>query len=296
MGWSIIVAPLLGGIIGYITNDLAIKMLFRPRRAVYIGKFHVPFTPGLIPAQKKRIAGSIGRVISNQLLNAETMQKTLLSPKTLQNMKSRIQELIDSFAHDGRSIREVLGTYVEPDKMDAYQTSLTKTVSAFLVEKLVQAHIGTTIVELGVQTLRKSSGVVEKFLDDKLANSIRDTISPKVDSLIREKAPDLLESEIGKLEENLLDMKLEDIYAANRERIPAAVDRVMELYTTVLDSNLDKLLAAVNIERIVVERVNSFSSEQLENMIFGIMKRELNAIVYLGAALGFLMGFINLLF
>ena len=51
-----IVAPLVGGVIGYITNDLAIRMLFRPRKAVFIGRFHVPFTPGLIPAQQGRIA------------------------------------------------------------------------------------------------------------------------------------------------------------------------------------------------------------------------------------------------
>ena len=68
-----IVAPLLGGVIGYITNDLAIRMLFRPRKAVYIGKFHVPFTPGLIPAQQGRIAQSIGDVVSGQLLNEETV-------------------------------------------------------------------------------------------------------------------------------------------------------------------------------------------------------------------------------
>lgn len=50
--YKIIVAPILGGIIGYITNDLAIKMLFHPRNSIYIGKFHIPFTPGLIPQQK----------------------------------------------------------------------------------------------------------------------------------------------------------------------------------------------------------------------------------------------------
>ena len=66
-----VIAPLVGGIIGYITNDLAIRMLFRPRKALYIGRFHVPFTPGLIPSQQGRIAKSIGEVVSGQLLNEE---------------------------------------------------------------------------------------------------------------------------------------------------------------------------------------------------------------------------------
>ena len=59
---------------------------------------------------------------------------------------------------------------------------------------------------------------------------------------------------------------------------------------------MGKLLQAINIEQIVVDKINAFDAAQLETMIFGIMKRELNAIVYLGAILGFLMGFINVLF
>ena len=46
---SVLLPPLIGGVIGYITNDLAIKMLFRPYKAVYIGAWRVPFTPGIVP-------------------------------------------------------------------------------------------------------------------------------------------------------------------------------------------------------------------------------------------------------
>ncbi len=53
------VTPVVAGIIGYVTNALAIKMLFRPYRAVYIGRFHVPFTPGIIPSQRKSVG--VGR-------------------------------------------------------------------------------------------------------------------------------------------------------------------------------------------------------------------------------------------
>ena len=69
-----------------------------------------------------------------------------------------------------------------------------------------------------------------------------------------------------------------------------------DIYVSVLGGNMGKLLQAINIEQIVVDKINAFDAAQLETMIFGIMKRELNAIVYLGAILGFLMGFINVLF
>ena len=105
---STIVAPLLGGVIGYITNDLAIKMLFRPRKAVYIGKFHVPFTPGLIPAQQGRIAQSIGDVVSGQLLNEETLRQTLLSETTVQNLQNKARAFLRKLSKDERRVRDLL--------------------------------------------------------------------------------------------------------------------------------------------------------------------------------------------
>ena len=53
-----VIAPLLGGVIGYITNDIAIRMLFRPHKAKYVMGVHIPFTPGIIPKEKGRIAVS----------------------------------------------------------------------------------------------------------------------------------------------------------------------------------------------------------------------------------------------
>ena len=44
--------PILGGLIGYYTNDIAIKMLFRPYKVLYIFGRKVPFTPGLIPSNQ----------------------------------------------------------------------------------------------------------------------------------------------------------------------------------------------------------------------------------------------------
>ena len=52
-----IVLPLvLGALIGYVTNYIAVRMLFRPYRAVKIGSRTLPFTPGVIPKNKQRIA------------------------------------------------------------------------------------------------------------------------------------------------------------------------------------------------------------------------------------------------
>ena len=73
--WIFFVPPVAGGIIGYFTNDLAIKMLFRPYKPIYLGKRKLPFTPGLIPSNQERLAQKISDTIMGSLLTPSELQK-----------------------------------------------------------------------------------------------------------------------------------------------------------------------------------------------------------------------------
>lgn len=72
--------PVAGAIIGYFTNDIAIKMLFRPYKPIYFGKRQLPFTPGLIPRNQERLAKRI----------ADTIMGSLLTPGELQTLAARL--------------------------------------------------------------------------------------------------------------------------------------------------------------------------------------------------------------
>ncbi len=58
-------------------------MLFRPYTAKYIGKYQVPFTPGLIPSNQERLATRI----------SDTIMGSLLTPEELQNLAKRLLEV-----------------------------------------------------------------------------------------------------------------------------------------------------------------------------------------------------------
>ena len=94
MELSYIIAPLLGGVIGYITNDIAIRMLFRPHKAKYVFGIHIPFTPGIIPKEKGRIAEAVGGVISENLMNKEVLEKYLLYEDMVGKVRSAVEEFI----------------------------------------------------------------------------------------------------------------------------------------------------------------------------------------------------------
>ncbi|NET02025.1 MAG: DUF445 domain-containing protein [Sphaerospermopsis sp. SIO1G1] len=88
--WLYITPPCLGGIIGYFTNDIAIKMLFRPYRAIYVFGRRIPFTPGLIPRNQERLAKNISNTIMGSLLTPQELQK--LAKRLLET--ERVEEAI----------------------------------------------------------------------------------------------------------------------------------------------------------------------------------------------------------
>ncbi|MBR3274288.1 MAG: DUF445 family protein [Clostridia bacterium] len=293
-----IVAPLLGGVIGYITNDLAIRMLFRPRKAVYIGSFLVPFTPGLIPAQQGRIAQSIGDVVSSQLLNEETLRQTLLSESTVQNLQNKVRNFLRILSKDERKVSELLSMPQVRDRIGVNVEELTGRLAQSLTEKVIEAKLGYTVVDSIIgdkMDFINQNKWLSMLVDDNAQKSIKEKLAEKVDEIIAEKAPDAIAAIVEKYRGEIMDARLCDLYARFQDKEDLIIDRLTGLYTSILGDNLGRLLKAINIEKIVVDKINGLDPAELEKVIFGVMKHELRAIVYLGALLGFLMGFINLL-
>ena len=70
-----VLSPLLGAIIGYVTNALAIRMLFRPLEAKRIFGVRLPLTPGVIPKQRYVLADSIGEMVSEKLITEDALER-----------------------------------------------------------------------------------------------------------------------------------------------------------------------------------------------------------------------------
>lgn len=91
-----IMPPLIGAIIGYFTNWLAIKMLFRPLKPVYLGKFKLPFTPGILPRERSRLTDSVGETVSRELLTTEVFRSRLVEPALLGKIEQSVFIILDN--------------------------------------------------------------------------------------------------------------------------------------------------------------------------------------------------------
>ncbi|MCK4540796.1 MAG: DUF445 family protein, partial [Spirochaetales bacterium] len=86
-----VLPPLLGAVIGYVTNAIAIRMLFRPHREIRILGVKLPLTPGIIPKQRYDLAESLGKMVSRELLTADAISSHLENPELRSNIQSTIK-------------------------------------------------------------------------------------------------------------------------------------------------------------------------------------------------------------
>ena len=293
----IVIAPLLGAVIGYITNDLALKMLFRPYEEKRIGRFRVPFTPGLIPSQKARIAKSLGGVIAGKLLNADTLRREALSDQTLEKLRGAIAGWLERQSADEQPLRERMEAHVAPERVTEWEEKLADRGADILMDKLRAAGLGDIVAEQVLASVRgKLSYLHMGFLMDGALESLRGSIARSVEHRLEESDPALIRQKIYDEEDALLGKSVSEFAAGHRERIPELTEALLGLYSNLFDAHIDAMLGAVHLDEIIERRIESFSARELEKVIFGVARRELRAIVYLGALLGCLMGFINLLF
>jgi uncharacterized membrane protein YheB (UPF0754 family) len=92
--------PIIGAVIGYVTNDIAIRMLFRPLKEWRVFGLRVPFTPGIIPKQRYLLAESIGLMVSRELLTAEAVRQQMaregFQERLTRNIVSMLGQLLDT--------------------------------------------------------------------------------------------------------------------------------------------------------------------------------------------------------
>jgi uncharacterized membrane protein YheB (UPF0754 family) len=299
MEMQIILGPLVGAVIGYITNGIAIKMLFRPMTPKYLFGRRLPFTPGLIPKERFRLSKSLGDTISANLMNKEILGKTLLSD----DMNARIESAIDGFieeqAHNPQTLREFLYGLLSKDEVDAAIKSGADDLSALLHHKLSDAQFGRHISHIVVQhALQKvHDGFLGKVGADKLlalvASSAEEQLSKNINRLVRDNSQqlvgDLLEQETDKL----LSMQMCVLVADRQHQIGKLKEYALSSYRKTVINYLPKALDTLNISKIIESRINEMDFNEVETLIYEVMNRELKAIVWLGALLGFIMGFIN---
>lgn len=323
MELSYIIAPFLGGVIGYITNDIAIRMLFRPHTAKYIFGFHIPFTPGIIPKEKGRIAEAVGGVISENLMNKEVLEKYLLSEDMVGKVRSAVEEFIATQQRNNETVSQFLGHYLSKEEIDTISQNINQSITKQTYEKLADSSVGEKVAHIaidhvaqkltidGAQELLSGIGgalgglggmaaglfggnIVAKFLG-MLREPAEYFLAKNINTMLRDNGEEIVSNMIGGEVDNFLNKPVSKLLEGHEEQLAQAVKTIEPIYRSIITEHLPKILQSIDISKIVRERINEMDVNETEKLIFQVMDQELKAIVWLGALLGLVMGSINIL-
>mgnify|MGYP000135602265 CR=1 FL=1 len=91
MLWRILFSALIGALIGYVTNDIAIRLLFRPLRPRRVLGMTLQ---GLIPRRQHEIAASLGQIMAEHILDGQALAGKLMDPDTMGEVESVLERTV----------------------------------------------------------------------------------------------------------------------------------------------------------------------------------------------------------
>ena len=269
-----IILPLaLGALIGYVTNYIAVKMLFRPYEAVKIGNKTLPFTPGVIPKNKPRIARACGAAVEGSLFSQDDIKKAITG-----------------------SIRkpDISGIRVSDIVSEDLSERLAETLADKLTGEIKKTDIKGLIVEKGAAILEEKvkDTMLAMFVNRDMIASFAEPIEQKVLQYLDGEGCVYLNMKIRGEIENIRSRTLGQEAAELNLDLDGFTDRVFDEF---VDEKLGTLTSGIDIASIVEDKINRMDVREFEKLVLSVMKKELQAVVNLGALIGFVIGLINLI-
>jgi uncharacterized membrane protein YheB (UPF0754 family) len=137
-------AVAIGAVIGYLTNWLAIKMLFRPHRAYHIFGLRIPFTPGLFVKRRRDFARSIAHMIEDRFTETDDLVAAFYEAQK----KGLVREFVESM---GPLFKAGWNLYMSKTNGESFKRDLEK-----LAESL---HKGNIVSDTVCDKIEKMSTI-----------------------------------------------------------------------------------------------------------------------------------------
>jgi len=296
------IGPAVGAVIGYFTNDVAIRMLFRPHKAKYIMGIHIPFTPGIIPKEKNRIAGAIGKAVSENLMNREVLEKNLLSDEMLSKIGSSIDEFVTTQGQNNETIEEFARHYLPQEDIEAMRANVTEGIIKMVTAKLEDSRLGESIANMAtkhvIEKTRKSAAgrFGADMLIQPIAQYVEGILAKHINEILHNNSKQMVQGLVIDESKQLMGMSMSSLMTGHDEQIAQIKSGILNAYRVIITEHLPRILQDIDISEIIEQRIKEMDMEEVEAIILDVMKKELRAIVWLGALLGSIMGTVTSLF
>ncbi len=297
MLFTTLARPLLGAAIGYCTNYIAVKMLFRPLKPVTVLGRRLPFTPGVIPKEQARLARTAGQVVGAQLLTPEAMEQTLLSEDTRQAVREAVDAWAQRQKQNSAEIGALLERQVGEENYQALREGIYRDVIDHGVDQIGNIDLGALVAQEVLAAVQEKvrGSLLAMMVNEELLQSFASPIAQKINEYVRANGDNLLAPAICEELDRLEHRTVGELMQYLSERGVDLPELGVSVYQAVVAEYLPGILQTMDFSGIVERQIAALSPKELETLVLSVMKKELSAVVNLGALVGFALGLLNLL-
>jgi uncharacterized membrane protein YheB (UPF0754 family) len=155
-----ILFPLIGAVIGYFTNYLAVKMIFRPRSPV-LG------VQGLIPRRRADLAKSIGETVSTHLITQEDLMKAFPMEEMEEGFTELLGEKVDEFINTKfMALNPMIAAFLTDDLRKKIRDGVIEQMQDILPEMKDKLLAGVAEMDTSKLVAEKIEGFDVRQLED----------------------------------------------------------------------------------------------------------------------------------
>ena len=220
----------------------------------------------------------------------------------LTKIGNAIDEFVATQSGNEETIEQFAGHYLSSEDIDAMRGDVTGGIVKMVTAKLQNSDLGSSIAHMATghvmeKTRNSLAGRLgAEMILQPLAQPIEKILSKHINELLQNNSQQMIHDLVNKEADELLGMTMSQLTTGRDEQILQIKRGVLNAYHTIIVEHLPRILQDIDISAIIEQRINEMDMNEAEAIILDVMKKELRAIVWLGALLGCIMGTITSLF
>ena len=155
--------PVIAAIIGWLTNFIAVKMLFHPREKVRIIFFDVQ---GIFPKRQGKLAEKLGKIVADELFSIQDIKSSLEDPEALKQVHEVIDERLDDFLQNRlKDKMPMLAMFLNDKTRGTIKSTLSQELEA-LIPEIIAKYVDKLEQDVDIEKIVYEK--VVNFSSDKL--------------------------------------------------------------------------------------------------------------------------------
>lgn len=163
MNYVLILIPVISGFIGWITNWVAIKMLFHPRQPIRLLGIHIQ---GIFPKRQEQFAAKLGKLVSEELLSFDEIKAVIANPKNQSSIMPLLDQAIDRFLKEKlNTVMPMISMFISDKTIETVKNVLKDELEQML-PKAIDEYVDNIKDKLDLEKIVTEK--VRNFSSDKL--------------------------------------------------------------------------------------------------------------------------------